>query len=90
MATANFHNINTGCVSSYELEDEIDCEDLIANLESELAGIVCDYRFNNFEPYLLCSYPSQAFDKIKIAVELTVIVRTVITAVVIWIGACVI
>ncbi|MDO9578283.1 MAG: hypothetical protein Q7J16_10395 [Candidatus Cloacimonadales bacterium] len=50
MATANFHNINASCVFSYELEDEFDYEGLVANLESELAVIACDYRFNGFLP----------------------------------------
>lgn len=84
MSTANFHNVNASCVFSYELEDEFDYDDLIANLETELAGIACDYHFDGSDPYQLRSYPSRAiggigrsryYDGIEIAVELTVIVR---------------
>ncbi len=85
MSTANFHNVNASCVFSYELEDEYDYDDLIANLESELAGIACDYRFDGSDPHQLRSYPSRvigglgrsrSYDGIEIAVELTVIVRS--------------
>ena len=49
MSTSNFHNVNASRIFACELADEFDYDDLVENLQADLADLPGDYTFNGHD-----------------------------------------